>query len=71
MQSLTYNPFDNPEFRKELSAMFDEKVRPIMAKVDEHERTIQRQRGAVSLVVWLTGAWTLLTCAAEYMFHKR
>lgn len=62
-----YNPFDNQEFRKELGEMLDEKLRNLVQKVDEHEATIQRMRGAKWAAITL---WTLIVGAGEYMFHR-
>jgi hypothetical protein len=66
------NPFDSSEFRKELSELFDEKLGPIAALVAEHERTLQRSRGAM----WAFGlVWTAvigtITALGEYLFHRK
>jgi hypothetical protein len=65
---IEQNPFNNPEFRKELSELLDEKLIPIVTKVEDHERAIQRARGAS----WLLGVlWTIVMALAEWLFHKR
>ncbi len=64
----TQNPFNNPEFRKELTELLDEKLIPIVEKVEEHERYIQRTRGAA----WLLGVlWTIAIGLGEWLFHKK
>jgi hypothetical protein len=55
-----YNPFDNPDFRKELAEMLDMKLEPVLElrkKVDEHDAAINRSRGAMWV---LSGLWALL-----------
>lgn len=65
---MTTNPFDSAEFRKELGDMFDAKLQPITDLVAEHERTLQRSRGAF----WILGVlWTAVVGFAEFLFHRK
>lgn len=66
------NPFNVPEFRKELSEMLDDKLTPLMNKVAEHETILQQRRGGLLLLggMW-TGFTALLVAGLEFMFHRR
>lgn len=67
----TYNPFDNPDFREELSKLLDEKLLPMQElkdKVDDHERTIQRAKGGM---VVLNLLWALVIGVSEWLIHRR
>lgn len=56
-----YNPFNSPEFRKEMSDMLDTKLSPLTKTVDEHEEYIQQQKGGGRLIHYLwTAALALL-----------
>jgi hypothetical protein len=62
---MTNNPFDNPQFRKELSDLLDEKLRPLSElekTVKEHEEYINQQKGGgrVLMFIW-TGLLGLLS----------
>lgn len=66
-----YNPFDNPDFRAELSKMLDEKLTPLaalQAKVDEHDRTIERMKGGLAVINLL---WMLIIGVVEWFVHRR
>ncbi len=66
-----YNPFDNQDFREEMSKMLDEKLAPmseLKKKVDEHERTIQRAKGGL---VVLNLLWAMVLGAIEWFIHRR
>lgn len=65
---MTSNPFDNQDFRKELSELLDEKLGPMSRKVDEHETAINRSKGAMA---GIATAWTALVIFLEYLFHRR
>lgn len=65
---MTSNPFDNQEFRKELSELLDEKLNPLSTKVDNHESTINRSKGAIAAIAT---AWSALIVLFEYLFHRR
>lgn len=64
---MTNNPFDNPQFRKELSDLLDEKLKPLSEleeTVKEHEKYISQQTGGgrVLTFIWmglvsLVGGW--------------
>ncbi len=61
------NPFNVPEFRKELSDLLDEKISPVSDVVARHEGEIQRAKGAVRIIGL---GWGLLIAALEYFFHR-
>lgn len=68
---MAYNPFDSQDFREEMSKMLDEKLAPmaeLKAKVDEHERTIQRAKGGL---VVLNLLWAMVLGALEWFMHRR
>lgn len=66
--TVDYNPFNSPDFRKELSELFDEKLGPLAAKVDKHEAAFNKGKGlAAAFAVLWTGALAL----AEYILHRR
>jgi hypothetical protein len=59
-----YNPFNSPEFRKEMSEMFDDKLGKLKEVVDDHGDRItalERWRwaivGAGALLVFLVKLW--------------
>ena len=65
MSETVPNPFNNPEFRAELSDMFDDKLNPIIDVQREqhkilarHERDISRGKGAVAVISALFGLIT-------------
>jgi hypothetical protein len=65
----TANPFDNQDFRSEMSAMFKEELKPIVDKqkehgetLIEHERIIQRGKG----IAWLMGVALALLEAVHW-----
>jgi hypothetical protein len=61
------NPFNSHEFRKELAELLDEKLKPMSDLVLEHERALQRGKGAM----WLLGVlWTVVVAGAEWLFHR-
>lgn len=61
------NPFNNPDFREEMSKLLDEKLGPIITKVDAHETIIQQAKGAR----WTFAAlWSVLVIVAEWVFHR-
>ena len=50
--------------------MLDEKLAPLAdlkKKVDDHEATLQRSKGAIAT---LAALWTLFLGVAEYLFHR-
>ena len=66
-----YNPFDNREFRRELTELLDEKLQPIpelQRQVDNHEKSIQRTKGAMAMLSIL---WTMFLGGLEYFLHRR
>lgn len=67
-----FNPFNVPEFRKELSEMLDDKLSPLTTKVAEHETILQQRRGGLLVVggMW-TGFTALLITGLEFMFHRK
>lgn len=65
---MTSNPFDSPEFRKEMTELLDKTLGPLSAKVDEHETAINRSRGAM---IGFAAAWSGLIGILEYLFHRR
>lgn len=67
----TANPFDNSEFRSEMSAMLKEELRPIVDKqkehgdtLEDHERIIQRGKG----IAWLM---SILFALSEALHWRR
>lgn len=50
-----YNPFNSPEFRKEMSDLLDSKLSEVAVMVNEHEEYIQQQKGGGRLLNYL---WT-------------
>jgi hypothetical protein len=68
------NPLNLPSFRKELGEIFDEKLKPITdllekhdKKLDEHEASLQRARGAR----WAFGIfWAAATFIWEWVMHS-
>lgn len=65
-----YNPFDNHEFRRELTELLDEKLQPlgeVRAQVATHEKAIQRTKGAMSVLGLL---WSLFLTGIEYLLHR-
>jgi hypothetical protein len=57
---VTTNPFDNPQFRAELSEMFDAKLKllnELSEKVEEHEAYINEQKGGGRVLHYL---WTIV-----------
>jgi hypothetical protein len=72
--TMNYNPFDNQEFRQEMSKLLDEKLAPmaeLKAKVDEHEKIIQRSKGGFIVINVL---WGIVLAAVEWFMwtiHKR
>jgi hypothetical protein len=55
---MTTNPFDNPQFRKELTELLDEKLEPVAKLqeiVDEHEEYINQQKGGGRVLnfIWM------------------
>lgn len=66
-----YNPFDNQDFREEMSKLLDEKLAPmaeLKKKVDEHEKTIQRAKGGL---VVLNIVWAMIIAGMEWLIHRR
>lgn len=64
-----YNPFDNQAFRQELTELLEEKLGPMKAlakKVEEHETSIQRTRGAL----WAIGGLSATILAAIEWLHQ-
>jgi hypothetical protein len=62
---VTTNPFDNPQFRAELSEMFDAKLKllnELSEKVEEHEAYINEQKGGGRVLHYL---WTILIAAVS------
>jgi hypothetical protein len=51
----SYNPFNNSDFRKEMSEMFDEKLADMPELIREHEEYIQQQKGGGRLLSYV---WT-------------
>ena len=45
-----YNPFNSPEFREEMSKMFDEKLGDVKGKVEKHDEWINQQKGAGKVI---------------------
>lgn len=67
------NPFDLPEFRQELSAMFDEKLKPTLALLEKHDAKIETHEAALNRAkgarwAFLTG-WTILSVLFEWFMH--
>lgn len=60
---MVQNPFDNPEFRKE----FHEALAPLVTKVEEHEKVIQKGRGVMAVIGVL---WAGILALGEYLFHR-
>lgn len=61
------NPFNNQDFRDEMTKLLDSKLSPLVEKVGEHEAFIQQQKGRLGL---LAGLWSLLVVGLEYLFHR-
>jgi hypothetical protein len=64
------NPFDNPQFRKELRETLDEKFLPLAeltVKVEEHERLLRYGKGVIGAVLFL---WSAFVVAAETLLHR-
>jgi hypothetical protein len=67
----SFNPFDNQDFRDEMSKLLDEKLAPmaeLKQKVDEHEKTIQRAKGGMVVFNLL---WAMLLAGIEWFIHRR
>lgn len=65
---MTNNPFDSQDFRREFEETLDKKLQPVTDLVTEHERVLQRSRGAFYILVLI---WTSVVGAAEYLFHRK
>lgn len=66
-----YNPFDNQDFRQEMSTLLDEKLAPVAdlkKKVEEHEKEIQRAKGGF---IVLNVIWGMVIAALEWFIHRR
>lgn len=68
---MSFNPFDNPEFRAEFEEVLDRKLSPIAGLVAQHEQILQRTKGAAAVGRWVWGAIIALAGAAEWFFHRR
>lgn len=64
----TYNPFDNQEFRVELAKLLDEKLTPIIEVVQDHDRQLNRGKGALAALAMI---WTGFIGLMEFLVHKR
>lgn len=64
---MTSNPFDNQDFRREFEETLDKKLNPLILKVEEHERVINKSRGVLAV---LATFWSLVLAGIEYLIHR-